>query len=579
MTARRRTPRTHAVTATVIGLLLMAGTATPASATTASATTHANQPTSGGAEPGELDELLGDSIGGDPFGPDEEWVDPALQMGLDLDTLESAPDFDPLIWHDSTVFATGVDLLPTEDQRLDELVARHVRVLQVQATLDRQIATKTEHIDERQPRVGVLLGRIEYELDNEARLLQEISILNEAIAEYAIRAFISEDEIDRAMDELTTEVPGTRVVTDEVRADQIVQIADRETEYAARQERRADHEDALRAVRSELRVLRKERLDLLQQRREMDELAERTAATYRVELHTRLPLFVEGTDLPLVAVNAYVIAARTMSEEAPECGITWSMLAGIGRIESFHGHFAPSTLDINGQTTADIRGPALDGRILEGAEFLVDGASAPDATGRTEAQTIAPSTADVGTAPPAAIASTEDTTATAPPAGDPSQSTPSIAPPPVIKRLALIEDTDDGRLDDDTTYDRAVGPMQFIPQTWRRYNADGNVDGESDPQNIYDSALAAARYLCAATTTMTTLEGQKLAYFAYNHDIEYTENVLEAGQRYAERITFDDVDGDELTHELGIADPDKESILAKARNTQRSLSGINTLDW
>ena len=46
---------------------------------------------------------------------------------------------------------------------------------------------------------------------------------------------------------------------------------------------------------------------------------------------------------------------------------------------------------------------------------------------------------------------------------------------------ALIRDTDGGTLDNDTAFDRAVGPMQFIPSTWRRYAADGNGDGRDEP--------------------------------------------------------------------------------------------------
>lgn len=55
-------------------------------------------------------------------------------------------------------------------------------------------------------------------------------------------------------------------------------------------------------------------------------------------------------------------------------------------------------------------------------------------------------------------------------------------------------DTDRGSLDRDPTYDRAVGPMQFIPGTWRRVGVDANGDGVKDPQDIGDAATAAAVY-------------------------------------------------------------------------------------
>ena len=585
MIQRWRMPRFRLVIAIATVALVLLGAMSPASATAIR-----SQSAPGETPPGDIDELIGMAIGGDPFDPDEEWTDPALLVGLDPEDLEPAPEFDRLDWHDSTVFATGVDLVVTEQERLEELTERYVRVRQVQETLDREIDEKANDIDQRRPQVGVLLGQIDHELENEDRLVHEIAILRKAIAEYAVRAFISEDDINRVVDELSTDIPAARIVTNEVRDDQVAQIDDREREFAERQRRRAGLEAELRGLRSELRVLRSARLELLEQRRTLDHLADRVQDTYRVELHTRLPLFAEGTDLPLVALNAYVIAARTLNDEVPECGITWSMLAGIGRIESFHGHFEPSTLDINGQTTADIFGPALDGRILEGAEFLTDGAIAPEATGRTEEQTIAPSTADTGAAPPEALASTEgvgaaataETTAATNPTG------PAAAPVPVIKRLALIEDTDDGRLDDDTIYDRAVGPMQFIPQTWRRYNADGNADGESDPQNIYDAALASARYLCAATPTMRTLEGQQLAYFAYNHDLEYTENVLAASERYAQALTIEEsAEGnpaqasaaEPTRSDLGIANPANDSAAQRAVDAQRSLPTLDALDW
>ena len=44
--------------------------------------------------------------------------------------------------------------------------------------------------------------------------------------------------------------------------------------------------------------------------------------------------------------------------------------------------------------------------------------------------------------------------------------------------------------------DRAMGPMQFIPETWRLYGVDANNDGIVSPDNFDDAALSAAGYLC-----------------------------------------------------------------------------------
>ena len=88
---------------------------------------------------------------------------------------------------------------------------------------------------------------------------------------------------------------------------------------------------------------------------------------------------------------------------------------------------------------------------------------------------------------------------------------------------ALIRDTDDGALDFDTVYDRAVGPMQFIPSTWAGSAADGNGDGVASPHDLYDVALGAARYLCAAAPDLTTDAGLRRGYFSYNRSLEYVE--------------------------------------------------------
>ena len=59
-----------------------------------------------------------------------------------------------------------------------------------------------------------------------------------------------------------------------------------------------------------------------------------------------------------------------------------------------------------------------------------------------------------------------------------------------------IGDTDKGLYDLDPVWDRAVGVLQFIPGTWKRWASDGNGDGKTDPQNLYDASLGAARKLC-----------------------------------------------------------------------------------
>ncbi|MET9800507.1 lytic transglycosylase domain-containing protein [Streptomyces sp. NPDC006368] len=92
--------------------------------------------------------------------------------------------------------------------------------------------------------------------------------------------------------------------------------------------------------------------------------------------------------------------------------------------------------------------------------------------------------------------------------------------------FARIMDTDGGAYDGDRGYDRAVGPMQFIPSTWARWGADGNGDGRRDPGNIHDAALAAGRYLCAGERTLTVKADLDRAILSYNHSDAYLRTVL-----------------------------------------------------
>lgn len=100
----------------------------------------------------------------------------------------------------------------------------------------------------------------------------------------------------------------------------------------------------------------------------------------------------------------------------------------------------------------------------------------------------------------------------------------------------VVRDTDGGRLDGDPTVDRAVGPMQFIPSTWARWGADGTGDAVADPQNLYDAALAAARYLCAGRSGLDTDGGLRAGYFSYNRSAAYVERVLGLARGYQGRL-------------------------------------------
>lgn len=117
--------------------------------------------------------------------------------------------------------------------------------------------------------------------------------------------------------------------------------------------------------------------------------------------------------------------------------------------------------------------------------------------------------------------------------GEDGRSSPAIFGPALDgDGVAAIADTDGGRWDGDTTWDRAVGPLQFIPDTWTRWGADGDGDGTADPHQLDDAALAAARYLCASST-MTDAAGWRRAVFAYNHLDAYVDDVAALANRYA----------------------------------------------
>lgn len=174
--------------------------------------------------------------------------------------------------------------------------------------------------------------------------------------------------------------------------------------------------------------------------------------------------------IPNVALNAYRVAAARMGSAKPACGIDWSLLAGIGRVESNHGRYGGAVLGPDGSATPKILGPALDGG-----------------------------------------------------------------------QFAYIGDSDNGMYDGDTTYDRAMGPMQFIPTTWSSYAIDADGNTVTDPFNINDAALGAANYLCTSGGNLRTDAGQRRAVLAYNHSDEYVAQVLALARAYASGIPVADL--------------------------------------
>ncbi|WP_372513000.1 lytic transglycosylase domain-containing protein [Mycobacterium cookii] len=163
--------------------------------------------------------------------------------------------------------------------------------------------------------------------------------------------------------------------------------------------------------------------------------------------------------IPSMALSAYQNAEHTMAASDPGCGISWNLLAGIGRIESMHANGGAT--DSRGTAIQPIYGPALDGT-LPGNEVVVQGSSV-------------------------------------------------------------------GRV----TYARAMGPMQFLPGTWARYVSDGDGDGVADPQNLYDSTLAAARYLCSGGLNLRDQSQVMTAILRYNNSMPYARNVLGWSEAYA----------------------------------------------
>jgi len=79
----------------------------------------------------------------------------------------------------------------------------------------------------------------------------------------------------------------------------------------------------------------------------------------------------------------------------------------------------------------------------------------------------------------------------------------------------------------------ALGPMQFLPSTWKIWGIDGfGETGPPDIMNPFDAVPSAARLLCGSGAAQG---GQALrqAIFTYNHATWYVDEVLTLAAEYA----------------------------------------------
>ncbi|TYB68437.1 lytic transglycosylase domain-containing protein [Nonomuraea sp. PA05] len=78
----------------------------------------------------------------------------------------------------------------------------------------------------------------------------------------------------------------------------------------------------------------------------------------------------------------------------------------------------------------------------------------------------------------------------------------------------------------------ALGPMQFMPATWKHYGVDGDGDGKKDIWSPYDAVPGAANYLCANKAGQGGERLRKAIWF-YNHSWDYVNKVMGIAQAYA----------------------------------------------
>ena len=135
-----------------------------------------------------------------------------------------------------------------------------------------------------------------------------------------------------------------------------------------------------------------------------------------------------------------------------------------------------------------------------------------------------------------------------------------------------IADSDAGLYDSDSKFDRAVGPMQFIPSTWRVVGVDADGDGERNPQDIDDASLATAVYLCSGNDDLSAEPGQRAAVYRYNHSQSYVDLVLSIMNAYSSG-DFTSVPNGTTSAGYFVPDPTPPAAPAKKGSKQSGPAG------
>lgn len=77
------------------------------------------------------------------------------------------------------------------------------------------------------------------------------------------------------------------------------------------------------------------------------------------------------------------------------------------------------------------------------------------------------------------------------------------------------------------SYAGAVGPMQFMPATFKAYGRDGDGDGLMHVGDVDDAVMSAGTYLAANGAAKTP----SAALYRYNHSNAYVANTLAIARR------------------------------------------------